>query len=44
VLLGVGEGVELDTGMGVGQPESLEGGEDVAAGGFGGAAFAEQGG
>ena len=43
-MLGVGEGVELDAGVGVGEAEALEGGEDVAAGGFGGAAFGEQAG
>ena len=44
MLLGVGERVELDAGVGVGEAESLEGGEDVAAGGSGGAAFGEQSG
>ena len=41
-MLGVGELVELDAGVGVGQPEALEGGEDVAAGRSGRAAFGEQ--
>src|SRR5713226_50200 len=40
--LGVGEAVEADAGGGVGEPESLEGAEDVASGGFGGAAFGQQ--
>jgi hypothetical protein len=43
-LLGVGERVELDACVGVGQAEALERGEDVAAGWFGGAAFGEQSG
>ena len=42
MLLGVGESVELDAGVRVGQAEALEGGEDVAAGRFRGAAFGEQ--
>ena len=42
MLLGVGERVELDAVVGVGQAEALERGEDVAAGGFGGAAFGQQ--
>ena len=42
MLLGVGERVELDAGVRVGEPESLERGEDVAAGRSGGAAFGEQ--
>jgi hypothetical protein len=41
-LLGVGEAVECDAVVGVGEAESLEGGEDVAAGGCGGAAFGQQ--
>ncbi len=41
-MLGVGEPVELDAVVGVGDAEALEGGEDVAAGWFGGAAFGEQ--
>src|SRR5215216_7461557 len=41
-LLGVGEAVEADAGGGVGEGEALEGAEDVAAGGFGGAAFGQQ--
>ena len=41
-MLGVGEGVELYAVVGVGDAEALEGGEDVAGGGFGGAAFGEQ--
>ncbi len=40
----MGESVELDAGVGVGEAESLEGGEDVASGGFGGAALGEQAG
>ena len=44
MLLGVGERVELDAGVGVGQAESLERGEDVAAGRFRGAAFGQQSG
>ena len=43
-MLGVGERVELDACVGVGQAEALEGGEDVAAGGSGGAAFGQQSG
>ena len=43
-MLGVGERVELDAGVGVGEAEALERGEDVAAGGSGGAAFGEQSG
>jgi hypothetical protein len=43
-LLGVGEAVEADAGGGVGEAEALEGGEDVAAGGRGGAAFGQQAG
>jgi hypothetical protein len=42
MLLGVGEWVELDAGVGVGEAEALERGEDVPAGGFRGAAFGEQ--
>ena len=42
--MGVGEAVEADAVVGVGEAEALEGGEDVAAGGFGGAAFGEQAG
>ena len=42
--LGGGEAVELEAVGGVGGAESLEGGEDVAAGGAGGAAFGEQSG
>ena len=42
--LGRGEAVEADAGLGVGEAEALEGGEDVAAGRFGGAAFGEQSG
>jgi hypothetical protein len=42
VLLGVGELVELDAVAGVGDAQALEGGEDVAAGWFGRAAFGEQ--
>ena len=42
--MGVGEAVEADAGVGVGEAESLEGGEDVAAGGLGGAAFGQQAG
>ena len=37
-------GVEFDTDMGVGQAEALERGEDIAAGGFRGAAFGQQSG
>ena len=44
VALGVGEAVEADAVVGVGEAEALEGGEDVAAGGDGGAAFGEQAG
>lgn len=40
-LLGVGEAVECDAVGGVGEPEALEG-EDIAAGGHGGAAFGQQ--
>ena len=36
--------VELDAVVGVGEAEALEGGEDVAAGGSGGAAFGQQAG
>ena len=42
MLLGVGETVELDAGVRVGEAESLERGEDVAAGRLRGAAFGEQ--
>ena len=42
--MGVGEAVEFDAGVGVGEPESLEDAEDVASGGFGGAVFGEQAG
>ena len=42
MLLGVGERVELDAGVGVGQAEALERGEDVAAGWPRGAAFGQQ--
>ena len=42
MLLCVGERVELDACGGVGEAEALERGEDVAAGGFAGAAFGEQ--
>ena len=42
MLLGVGELVEFDAVVGVGQAEALEGGEDVAAGRVGGAAFGQQ--
>src|SRR5215212_1255661 len=41
-LLGVGETVEDGAACGVGEAEALEGGEDVAAGGLGGAAFGQQ--
>ena len=41
-MLSVGQSVKLDAGVRVGQAEALEGGEDVAAGGSGGAAFGEQ--
>ena len=44
LLLGVGESVELDSCVGVGEAEALECGEDVPAGGSGGAAFGEQAG
>ncbi len=44
MLLGVGERVELDAVVGVGETESLERGEDVAAGRFRGAAFGQQAG
>ena len=44
MLLGVGEAVEFDAVLGVGEAEALEGGEDVAAGRFGGAAFGQQAG
>ena len=44
MLLGVGERVELDAGVGVGQTETLERGEDVPAGWAGGAAFGQQSG
>ena len=43
-MLGVGERVELDAGVGVGEAEALERGEDVAAGRSGGAAFGQQSG
>ena len=43
-MLGVGELVERDAVLGVGQAQALEGGEDVAACGSGGAAFGEQAG
>jgi hypothetical protein len=39
--LGGGEAVEADAVEGVGEAEALEGGEDVAAGGLGGAAFGQ---
>ena len=39
--LGVGEAVQADAVGGVGEAEALEGGEDVAAGGLGGAAFGQ---
>ena len=42
MLLGVGERVELDAGVGVGQAEALERGEDVPAGRSSGAAFGQQ--
>jgi hypothetical protein len=41
VLLGVGEWVELDAGVRVGQAEALECGEDVPGCRAGGAAFGE---
>jgi hypothetical protein len=41
-LLGVGERVELDAGVGVGETVAVERGEDVAAGRFRGAAFGQQ--
>jgi hypothetical protein len=44
VLLGVGERVELDAGVGVGQADALERGEDVPPGRSGGAAFGQQSG
>jgi len=40
--LGVGEAVELDAGVGVGESESLEGAEHVASGGLGGAVLGQQ--
>ena len=42
--LGVGEAVEFDAGVGVGEAESLEDAEDVASGGFGGAVLGQQAG
>ena len=42
MLLGVGEGVELDAGVGVGEAEALERGEDVAAGRFRGSSFGQE--
>lgn len=39
LALGVGEAVETDPGWGVGKTESLEGGEDVRAGGGGWTVF-----
>ena len=41
LALGVGEAIEADAVGGVGDAQALEGGEDVAAGGFGGAAFGQ---
>jgi hypothetical protein len=38
----VGEPVEFDAGVGVGEAESLEGSEYVASGGFGGAVLGQQ--
>ena len=43
-LLPKSEAVEADAVGGVGEAEALEGGEDVAAGGLGGAAFGQQAG
>jgi hypothetical protein len=40
--LGVGEAVQTGAVRGVGEAEALEGGEDVAAGGLGGAIFGQQ--
>jgi hypothetical protein len=42
-LLDVGEAVECDAVVGVGEAEALEDGEDAAAGGHGGAAFGAAG-
>ena len=42
--MGVGEAVEFDAGVGVGEAESLEDAEHVASGGFGGAVLGQQAG
>ena len=42
--MGVGEAVELDAGVGVGEAESLEDAEHVASGWFGGAVLGQQAG
>ena len=38
----MGESVEFDARLGVGESESLEGAEHVASGGFGGAVLGQQ--
>jgi len=42
--LGVGEAVQFDAGVGVGEAESLEDAEHVASGGLGGAVLGQQAG